>query len=243
MLNVQLLLRYFILLCLLSLQLNAFSNDTLKVKIDSSSTINVKKVADESIEKYINDKEFLYDRIPPPAESPWEAFKRWLNKLFNKYVSNNLPPIFWDILIWTIVAAALILIIYRLFRHEIKSVFRGKSATNKVGFIHKDENIHEMDFNQLITNAITQKDYKNAIRLSYLKLLKTLTDEDLITWKADKTNLDYIAELKQSSLQTPFKKTTIVFEHVWYGEFTINENHFDETMLIFNDMHNKITNH
>ena len=67
MLNVQLLLRYFILLCLLSLKLSVFSNDTLKVKIDSSSTIDVKKVADESIEKYTNDKEFLYDRIPPPA--------------------------------------------------------------------------------------------------------------------------------------------------------------------------------
>ena len=156
MLNAQLLLRFFILLCLLSMQLSVFSNDTLKVKIDSSSTIDVKKVAEESIEKYTNDKDFLYDRIPPPAESPWEAFKRWLNKLFNKYVSNNLPPVFWDILIWTIVVAALILIIYRLFRHEIKSVFKGKSATNKVGFIHEDENIHEMDFSQLITNAITE---------------------------------------------------------------------------------------
>ena len=243
MLNAQLLLRYLILTFLLSLQLSIFSKDTLRVKIDSTSTISVKKVADDSIEKYTKDNDFLYDRVPPPAESPWEAFKRWLNNLFNKYVSNNVPPMFWDILIWTIVAAALILIIYRLFRHEIKSVFRGKPATNQVTFIREDENIHEMDFNQLITNAITQKDYKNAIRLSYLKLLKTLTDEDLITWKADKTNLDYIAELKQSPLQTPFKKTTIVFEHVWYGEFTINESHFDETMLIFNDMHNKITNH
>ncbi len=212
MLNVQLLLRYFILLCLLSLQLNVFSNDTLKIKVDSSSTIDVKKVADESIEKYTNDKEFLYDRTPPPAESPWEAFKRWLNKLFNKYVSNNLPPIFWDILIWTIVAASIILIIYRLFRHEIKSVFRGKAASNQVAFIREDENIHEMDFNQLITNAITQKDYKNAIRLSYLKLLKTLTDEDLITWKADKTHLDYIARIRTiSSTNSLLEKTTIVF--------------------------------
>lgn len=243
MFNAQLLLRYFILLCVLSSQLSVFSKDTLKVKIDSSSTIDIKKVADESIEKYTTDKDFLYDRIPPPAESPWEIFMRWLNNLFNKYVSKNVPPVFWDILIWTIVAAALILIIYRLFRHEIKSVFKGKSATNKVGFIREDEDIHEMDFNQLITDSITQKEYKNAIRLSYLRLLKTLTDEDLITWKADKTNLDYIAELKQSPLQKPFKKTTVVFEHVWYGEFTINENHFDETMLIFNEMHDKITKH
>lgn len=243
MLNAQLLLRYLILTFLLSLQLNVFGKDTLKVKIDSSSTINVKNVADESIKKYTNDKEFLYDRIPPPAESPWEAFKRWLNKLFTKYFSDKLPPVFWDILIWTIVAASIILILYRLFRHEIKSVFKGKPASNQVAFIHKDENIHEMDFNQLITNAITKKDYKNAIRLSYLRLLKNLTDEDLITWKADKTNLDYIAELKLSKLQTPFKKTTVVFEHVWYGEFTINQNHFDETMLIFNDMYDKITNH
>lgn len=242
MLNVQLLLRYLILMLLFSSQLNVFSNDTPKVKVDSSSTINVKKVATETIEKYTKDKDFLYDRIPPPAESPWEAFMRWLNKLFNKYVSNNLPPIFWDILIWTIVAAALILIIYRLFRHEIKGVFRGKSATNKVAFIRDDENIHEMDFNLVINDAIAQKDYKNAIRLSYLKLLKTLTDEDLITWKADKTNLDYIDELKQSPLQAFFKKTTVAFEHVWYGKFTINENHFDEIMLVFKHMHDKINN-
>lgn len=81
MLNAQLLLRYLTLTFLLSLQLSVFGKDTLRVKIDSTSTISVKKVADDSIEKYTKDNDFLYDRIPPPAESPWEAFKRWLNKL------------------------------------------------------------------------------------------------------------------------------------------------------------------
>lgn len=243
MLNVQLFLRYALLSCLICSQLSIFSKDTLNITIDSSSTINVKKVTTESIKKYANDNDFLYDRIPPPAESPWEAFKRWLMKLFDNYIGNKIPRIFWDVLSWTIVVGAIILIFYRLFRQEIKSVFKGKATTNQVNFIHKDENIHEMDFNQLISDAITKKDYKNAIRLSYLNLLKNLTDEDFIVWKADKTNLDYIEELKQSPLQASFKKTTLVFEHVWYGEFTINESHFKDTMLIFNEMHAKKTNH
>lgn len=36
------------------------------------------------------------------------------------------------------------------------------------------------------------------------------------------------------------KKTTFIFEYVWYGDFKITKQHFDETLLVFQSMNAKI---
>ena len=232
----------FLLLLFGGLSLVAFSTpkDSSAALSKDTSYIEENDISTATIEKYLSDDDFVYDRVPPPAETFWEQFKRWLQKWFYKSFGENLPGWFWEVILWTLAVACLLFIIYKLFNHEIKSVFRGKAAANKSVIINEGEDIHEMDFNFLIQEAITKGDYKNAIRLSYLKLLKNLTDKDLISWKADKTNTEYLSELKKHELYAPFKKTTFIFEYVWYGDFKITKQHFDETLLVFQSMNAKI---
>jgi hypothetical protein len=95
------------------------------------------------------------------------------------------------------------------------------------------ENIHELDFNTLLDEAVQQQDYRRAIRLYYLHTLKQLTDRELIHWQPGKTNRSYIRELQAKALRTDFEKITALFEYVWYGGSRVTEAHFSATRQAF----------
>ena len=54
-------------------------------------------------------------------------------------------------------------------------------------------------------------------------VLKKLSDKKQIDWNTEKTNHDYLKELKSESSKTNFAELLYIFEYVWYGEFEINE--------------------
>jgi Domain of unknown function (DUF4129) len=80
------------------------------------------------------------------------------------------------------------------------------------------EDIHGLDFEALLTTAETAGNYRLAVRLGYLQVLKQLTDQGLIRWQPDKTNHDYLFELPAGPLPDAFRELTRQFDYVWYGE-------------------------
>ena len=78
----------------------------------------------------------------------------------------------------------------------------------------------------MISKAENQQDYRLAIRYHFLRMLKTLTDKNLIDWNPEKTNRDYISEISASELKEQFKDASRIFDYVWYGEFSINETEY-----------------
>lgn len=218
---------------------NLFASQTLKI---DSSIIELKTIDTKKVENYRSDSDFIYDRIPPPPETAWESFKRWFWEQVAKFFNSNEFSSFWSYFKWILVVAILFLSVLWIFRSEIRGVFINKKAFNIPHFIAADENIHEMNFDVLIEKAINEKNYKEAIRLSYLKVLKQLTGTDLISWKIDKTNLDYANELANSVHLLSFKKITNVFEYVWYGEFELNAEQFNVEIKKFVELSNKLKN-
>jgi hypothetical protein len=65
---------------------------------------------------------------------------------------------------------------------------------------------------------LTKKDYRLAIRYTFLNALKGLSLHELIAVKEGKTNYEYYNELPVS-LRPAYKQVLAVFEYVWYGEF------------------------
>jgi len=84
------------------------------------------------------------------------------------------------------------------------------------------EDIHEYDLATLIKQAAAQQDYMVATRLYYLLAIKTLSEKELIKWKKDKTNRNYLNELAGIDLKNQFRELTAIFERVWYGEVAID---------------------
>ncbi|MBL4669853.1 MAG: hypothetical protein JKY30_11405 [Flavobacteriales bacterium] len=206
-----------------------------------SSQVELKQIEAYKIQEYQADRDFLYDRVPPPAEDWWEAFKRISWEWFSTMFDQSGISFAWDYLKWVLLAAVIIFVVLKIFKTSLRGLFQSKSGTNKVHFITEDEDIHEIPFDEKITAATAQKNYKEAIRLSFLKILKQLTDKDIIEWKVDKTNLDYLSEIKEEGLKGSFKNTSVLFEYVWYGEFKLEEITFNETISEFKALSKKLS--
>ena len=89
------------------------------------------------------------------------------------------------------------------------------------------ENIHDTNLNILIQKALDINNYSLAIRLYYLLIIKELSLKNHIKWKKDKTNGDYLNELKDTSFFQPFYQTTSIFERIWYGDINLQKTAYE----------------
>ncbi|NBC07150.1 MAG: DUF4129 domain-containing protein [Bacteroidetes bacterium] len=81
-----------------------------------------------------------------------------------------------------------------------------------------EEDLHEAELGGYIAQAEREGNYRLAMRLHYLALLKAMSVGGLIRWQKDKTNRQYLNELSGHELQPPFSRLTRIFEHYWYGD-------------------------
>jgi hypothetical protein len=67
-----------------------------------------------------------------------------------------------------------------------------------------------------------------------LKTLKNLSDKEIISFAAEKTNHDYLAEMKHHRYFEDFSKLTRDYEYVWYGKFFIDKEPYQKLKKDFN---------
>ena len=87
------------------------------------------------------------------------------------------------------------------------------------------------------------EDYIIAIRLNYLLALNQLNKNSLVNWKKDKTNSDYINELRGSNFHKDFKQLTVWFERAWFGRFTPDAQSYKEISYSFRMFIDKVKMH
>lgn len=212
----------------------AQTTDTTRVTVRyDSSAIAVRSVSAEALSEFLIDPDFQYDRDAVGTLTWWERFKRWLgDKVFGPLDGVNTRPVTkW--VIYIMAACGIFFAITQLLRMDLGHVFSRKRAGTSVAFEDVVEDIAGMDFDLLIAEATAARDYRRAVRLLYLKTLKTLAANDLIDWQRDKTNHEYIDELRRASLRPPFTELTTLFEYIWYGDFPVDERIFDRTRIRF----------
>ncbi|MFN8301700.1 MAG: DUF4129 domain-containing protein [Saprospiraceae bacterium] len=89
-----------------------------------------------------------------------------------------------------------------------------------------EDYIHETDLDKFLRAALSDRNYALAIRLYYLQIIKDLSAKNAIRWSREKTNRDYLIEMRRHPLSEPFRAATLSFERVWYGNLPIDENGF-----------------
>jgi len=129
----------------------------------------------------------------------------------------------------------LYLLIKFLLENPVSSVFKTENKDIE-GFSYVEENIEQIDFENLISKALKEKNYRLATRYLYLKSLKSLANKQIIEWHYEKTNSDYLNEIKDSQLRTLFKRVSYIYDYVWYGEFPIDEESFNKNKADFNQL-------
>lgn len=217
---------------LLLIQLNAFGKSVESKVPSDSSKVEQRSFDKTELEKLKADPLLNYTESPA-AISIWERFKIWLKNLINSLIGAAITVNWLNMLIIILTVVALIYVILKLLKVNLNMLYTGKQAAIPHGVL--DEDIHAMDFDKLIQEALQRNEYRLAIRLLFLKSLKLLADKHHILWQPGKTNHDYLNELSAQNLKTGFNELNFYFEYAWYGNFTINEALYKKVDTLYND--------
>lgn len=206
----------------------------LVLKIDSASAINVQRINKKRLNRYLHDKEFQYDKANLPGISAWDRFWNWIySSLFKNAFDSPGSGSFFYYLFLALGVIFLVFIFFRITGLNLVSILRGNAQTVTIPYTESLENIHQIDFEDEIEKALSNKNYRLAVRLLYLSTLKYLDGAGLITWQIEKTNSAYVNELKEPQKKHVFNLLTVQFEYVWYGDFPIDDNTFKNIQSVF----------
>ncbi len=133
--------------------------------------------------------------------------------------SSNFGGLF-QIIVILAIAAILVLIIVKLSQGDV-TVNRKVVNLDMEQIDAAEQNIRESDLERLLRLALEAQDYRMALRVRYLMILKELDSKGWITHSPEKTNLNYLMELSNRPESTRFSDLTQIFEYVWYAEITI----------------------
>ena len=160
-------------------------------------------------------------------KKPKEAKKN--NKQVGK-VYPNFPLLdsgIFTALFYLLVIGILGFLLFKLFSNNSVSVKKIDPITQvPFNVINDEENIHEANFDRILQEALQQREYRLAIRVHYLIALKELSNQQLINWKKDTTNSEYIKQLNEKPLLNLFKKITTIYEKVWFRETELDESNY-----------------
>ena len=123
---------------------------------------------------------------------------------------------------WIFIIVGLGLIIWLLTKIEFTRYFKRSTKANAFNFTDIEEDITGINFSDKITLAISESNYRLAIRWQYLKQLSILNEKQCIIWQPYKTNIDYSNELAKTNYQGQFKEISKIYDYAWYGEYPIS---------------------
>jgi hypothetical protein len=99
---------------------------------------------------------------------------------------------------------------------------RKKTLAEEESF--QEETIYGIDFDRLIGTAEESGDWREAIRYTYLKTLRFLSDRGHIDWQLSKTPTQYVYEDKHPA----FRQLTTHFLQIRYGNYEATRALYEE---------------
>jgi hypothetical protein len=184
-----------------------------------NSAISEERTFSSNLKDKYSGKDFQYKENLPEKEDNSAPINLGFLKGFVFFMSQIFP---------FVLAGFIIFIILKLVLGFDLRFWKSNnlSKRKKEKLIYEDEDIHEVDLESLLQQAIDQKEFRLAIRYYYLTSLKTLSSKKLIAYHRDKTNSEYLFEIESTELRSNFSYLSYIYTYVWYGEFSINEQHF-----------------
>lgn len=183
------------------------------------------------IDVYFEDDRFNYDPNGYSRDpSLLEEILRAIDEFFDSIGVGESPlfEFFFKILPWVLLVGALLLVLRALIGQKGGRLFRRNLVENRLGIEEEIHDIHALDFPALIAAALKAEDYRSAVRYHYLELLGKLSQRERIDWRPEKTNGEYLVELRGTRLSDPMRSLTHFFDYVWYGEFEIGEREYGD---------------
>lgn len=198
-----------------------------------TDTINFqpRSFSESKLQELREDKDFNYAEPPTVGESLLDRLMRWLGDFIERMFYNVTGTDWGNVLLYVLAVIVLVVIVLAVLKVDaFRIITKGDSNVTK-GVFH--ENIHVMDFEKLIHEALAKRDFRNAVRLVFLQSLKLLSDRQHIDWQPGKTNHDYLDEVQTLEVKQGLGQLSYYFDYAWYGGFPISEIQFNRVKTIF----------
>src|SRR6187401_2068495 len=200
----------------------AYYPDTLKRELRS--------IVYDSVQAVNSDKGFYYKRYMDSLlrATPFKVRKprRSVDLSGSDFFSSIFGIIFW------IIAIGLSgYLVYRLFLSNSSFLSRSRKNIASDIAVIEEENINDPD--SLLRNAIKAGNYRLAVRYLYLQSLQRLSERKFIEINTNKTNYEYVTEIRKHKFANEFASLTLQYEYVWYGEYPVDERLFEQIQISF----------
>lgn len=222
------------------------STDTTEATIDVAAPVeDEESIVEEEATTYYPDtlkretRFIVYDSIQAINSDKGFYYKRYMDSLLratqfkvqkprrsvNLSGSDFFNSIF-GVIFWVIAIGLFGYLVYRLFLSNSSFLSRNRKNIATDIAVAEDHNTNDPD--SLLRNAIKNGNYRLAVRYLYLQSLKRLSEKKFIEINSNKTNYEYVTEIRKHRFANEFASLTLQYEYVWYGEYPVDERLFEQ---------------
>lgn len=180
-----------------------------------------------SLHTILSQPEFAWvEQAPNPLsewfQKIWEAINRWLNKNFgDNGISIPVNTTLITVIASILLAAVLVFVFRTLFVDFIKESKINGEEDGESEPLTSDAAFERAQ--QLSRGG----DYRSAVRYLYLSSLLLMDERGVLRYDRSKTNREYLRSVANSpELAQPLEEVIEVFDNVWYGYHSLEEDTF-----------------
>ena len=222
--------------------------DSLEVHYDDAP-ITSKKISEKDLQTYRDDPSFNYE-VATAQRTWWDDFKAWVGNqllrffewVFGGENAVGYLAVFLRIIPYILLGILIFILIKFFLKVNANTLWQAKKDDAYVSLSEEEHIIKNEDIQELIRKALAERNFRLAVRYYYLFTLQLMTDKNLIDWQLQKTNDDYLKELKGTRLQEPFRTITRLYDYIWYGNFDLDEVKYMKAESAFVQLQKTLTN-
>ena len=197
-----------------------------------------RSVVYDSVQAIATDKGFYYKRYMDSLLRALQNKPKKSGKQVDFRGVSFFNSIF-GVIFWILAIGLFGYIVYKLFLSNSSFLSRHRKNVETNISVTTEETTNDPEV--LLRAAIRNGNYRLAIRYLYLQTLSRLADRKFIEINTNKTNYEYVTEVRQHKFANEFASLTLQYEYVWYGEYPVDEKLFEQLQSGFNQFNKNVT--
>lgn len=211
--------------------------------------INTRISSDTAVQRLKNEAPYWYiTRIEDMAQNPARLHtdKKYRDSLVAEglWEEERVPTMF-DKLLWQnwfdaakwvfLTLIFLAAIIYFLASNKINLFYRSPAKAQS-GEATGEENIFATDYKAMLAQSERAKDFRLAVRILYLQLLKDWSEKNIISYHPSFTDMHYLRQMQNKPMYKTFSAVIRYYEGAWYGGFAVPEVMYEKIKTEFTNL-------
>lgn len=147
---------------------------------------------------------------------------------------------------WLFIAIGAILLGYLIYKIIANNSRRRDKKVENITYEEEFEEhvdaveLPKSELELKLAAALKDNNFREAIRIYFIFIIKELREKNWINWERKKTNTLYLYEMRERTQYSIFSQSVMIFELIWYGKQEISKEDYSKLEPLFKKMLNEI---